>query len=567
MNSIRILPENVASQIAAGEVVERPASVVRELLDNSIDAGARRILISVEQGGRRNIKVSDDGSGMSKDDLLLCVERHATSKIRSVSDLFAVRTLGFRGEALPSIASVSKMEITSRPGKDLAGHTFKIAGGKFVSIEETGCPPGTSVVVRDLFYNLPVRRKFLRSPRTEMAHIIDTVARWALPFSDREFRLDGEQKRVVYFPATGDQVVRLSNLFGKEVAAALLEARGNSPGLTITAYLAPPEYSRNRGDRLYVYVNKRNIRDRFVTRAVLEGYGRRLMKGQYPQAVIFIDIDPMQVDVNVHPTKQEIRFRDGRLVFRKIVTAIERTLSREFQAFVGTEFSVRESSPPLFAHEPSQMEFIPVSHTTNIQNAEPPMRTPRDEPLIIGNLGNTYILCQAREGLLMVDQHAAHERVVYEKIRRDFGQGKVQTQVLLVPLKLEFSVKEAKILAEKGSLLSRFGIELEHFGGNTFLLREVPALLSRVKWEDFLSELIPDLEKGMLQDQAAVDEIVMRMACHSAVRAGHSLSHEEMSHLLRQLLEMDLPSNCPHGRPIFSYLTYPEIEKMFKRVV
>jgi DNA mismatch repair protein MutL len=566
MNKIRILGEKVASQIAAGEVVERPASVVRELLDNSIDAGARRILISVEGGGKRKIKVSDDGSGMSKDDLLLCVERHATSKIRSVSDLFAVRTLGFRGEALPSIASVSKMEITSRPEENLAGHTFKVAGGKFLSLDKTGSPPGTSVVVRDLFYNLPVRRKFLRSPRTEMTHIIDTVTRWALPFSDREFRLDVEQKRVVYFPATGDQVVRLSNLFGKEVAAALLEARENSPGLTITAYLAPPEYSRNRGDRLYVYVNKRNIRDRFVTRAVLEGYGRRLMKGQYPQAVIFIDIDPMQVDVNVHPTKQEIRFRDGRLVFRKIVTAIERTLSREFQAFVETEFSVRESSPPLFAHEPSQMEFIPASHAT-IQNAEPPMPTPRDEPLIIGNLGNTYILCQAREGLLMVDQHAAHERVVYEKMRRDFGQGKVQTQILLVPLKLEFSVKEAKILAEKGRLLSRFGIELEHFGGNTFLLREVPALLSRVKWEDFLSELIPDLEKGMLQDQLAVDEMFMLMACHSAIRARHSLAHEEMSYLLRQLLEMDLPSNCPHGRPIFRYLTYPEIEKMFKRVV
>lgn len=565
MNNIRILAENVASQIAAGEVVERPASVVRELLDNSIDAGARRILISVEQGGRRNIKVSDDGSGMSKDDLLLCVERHATSKIRSVSDLFAVRTLGFRGEALPSIASVSRMEITSRPEKDLAGHTFKVAGGKFLSLDETGCPPGTSVVVRDLFYNLPVRRKFLRSARTEMEHIVDTVIRWALPFSEREFRLDSEQKGVVHFPATGDQAVRLSSLFGKKVAATLLEARDDGPGLNITAYLAPQEYSRNRGDHFYVYVNNRNVRDRFVTRAVLEGYGRRLMKGQYPQAVIFIDIDPSQVDVNVHPTKQEIRFRDGQLVFRKIVTALERALSREFRVFVETAFSTKESPPPLFAHEPSQMEFIQVSHDT--QDFDPSMSTPKDEPLIIGNLGNTYILCQAREGLLMVDQHAAHERVVYEKMRRDFGQGKVQTQVLLVPLQIEFSVKETKILAEKGSLLSRFGIELEPFGGNTFLLREVPALLSRVKWEDLLSELIPDLEKGMLQDQAAVDEMFMRMACHNAIRAGHSLTLEEMSHLLRQLLEMDLPSNCPHGRPVFRYLTYPEIEKMFKRVV
>ncbi len=566
MNNIRILGEKVASQIAAGEVVERPASVVRELLDNSIDAGARRILVSVEGGGKRKIKVSDDGSGMSRDDLLLCVERHATSKIRSVSDLFSVGTMGFRGEALPSIGSVSKMVITSRPESELVGHVFRLAGGKALSLDETGCPPGTSILVRDLFYNLPVRKKFLKSPRTEMHHIVDTVTRWALPFPEVEFTLEDDRKRVLHFPAAGDKVMRLSSLFGREVAASLLEAVDKGPGMHISAYLAPPEFFRNRGDRLYVYVNQRNVRDRFITRAVLEGYGRRLMKGQYPQAVLFIQIEPSRVDVNVHPTKQEIRFRDGRLVFTKIVAAIERALAVQFQTFVETEFSGRAWSPPLSVQEPGQMDF-PQASQSAIQEAKPLMRSSGDEPLIIGNLGNTYILCQAREGLLMIDQHAAHERVVYEKMRRDFGQGKVQTQVLLVPIKLDFPVKEAKILAEKGSMLSRFGIELEHFGGTTFLLREVPALLSGTKWEDFLSELIPDLEKGRLQDQGEVDDMFMRMACHSALRAGHSLTHEEMSLLLRQLLEMDLPSNCPHGRPIFRYLTYPEIEKMFKRVV
>ena len=564
MNNIRILPEKVASQIAAGEVVERPASVVRELLDNSIDAGAGRILISVEGGGKHQIKVTDDGSGMSRDDLLLCVERHATSKIRSVSDLFTVRTLGFRGEALPSIASVSRMEVTSRPEKDLSGHTFRIAGGKFISLDETGCPPGTSVVVRDLFYNMPARRKFLRSHRTEMEHIVDTVSRWALPFSDIEFRLDSHGKGVVRFPSTGDQVVRLANLFGKEAAASLIETREEGPGLEIRAYLAPGEFSRSRGDRLFVYVNRRNIRDRFVTRAVLEGYGRRLMKGQYPQAVIFIDIDPQQVDVNVHPTKQEIRFRESRSVFRKIVSAVEKSLSREFQAFVETEFPGAGPSTPLTAREPAQTEFIPASRPP-AQVAEPAITKGIDDPVIIGNLGDTYILCQARTGLLMVDQHAAHERVVYENLKRDFGQGTVQTQMLLVPLKLEFPLKDAKVLENKGEMLCRFGISLDHFGGNTFLLREVPALLSGVKWEDFLSELIPDLERGALEEQAAMDGIFMLMACHSSVRAGHSLTHEEMSHLLRQLLEMDLPSNCPHGRPIFRYLTYHEIERMFKR--
>jgi len=567
MNKIRILREKVASQIAAGEVIERPASVVRELLDNSIDAGGGSILISIEGGGKRKIKVRDDGTGMSKDDLLLCVERHATSKIRSVSDLFAVRTLGFRGEALPSIASVSRMEITTRLKKDISGYRLRLAGGKLLSLDETGCPPGTSVVVKDLFYNLPVRRKFLRRPQTEMEHIIDTVTRWVIPFSQKEFRLDSDGKNVAYFPATDDQGKRLASLFGKRIAASLAEVSGEGPGLNISGYLAAPEFSRTRGDRLYVYVNNRNIRDRFITRAVLEGYGRRLMKGQYPHAVLFIEIDPSRVDVNVHPTKQEVRFRDGIMVFRVIATAIERTLSKQFQTFVDTEFPVKDSPPPLYAREPAQVDFFSLSSGPD-ESAGKPESTPKaEEPMIIGNLGNTYILCQAREGLLMVDQHAAHERILYENMRKDLMQGNVEAQVLLVPLKLEFSLKEAKILAEKGDLLSRFGIKIEHFGGNTFLLREVPALLSHVPWEDFLSELIPDLEKGRLQDQAAVDEMFMLRACHSSIRAGNSLSHEEMSRLLRQLLEMDLPSNCPHGRPIFRYLTYPEIERMFKRVV
>ena len=563
--AIRILAENVASQIAAGEVVERPASVVRELLDNSIDAGAQRILVSVEGGGKREIKVRDDGAGMCKDDLLLSVERHATSKIRSVNDLLAVRTLGFRGEALPSIASVSRMEITSRPDKELIGHRFKLAAGKFLSIDETGCPTGTSVVVRNLFYNLPARRKFMKSPRTELEHIMDTVTRWAVPFLDKEFRLQSDGKKVIQFPITSEYVHRLSTLFGKHIATELLKIRDQSSGLGVRGYFAPPDFLRSRGDRLYIYVNQRNIRDRFITKAVLEGYGRRLMKGQYPQGVLFIEAEPSEVDVNVHPTKQEVRFRDGPAVFRTIAGALEKALSKRFRSFVKMEFSPKEPSP-LQVQEPAQAEFISGSRKGRQVEALP-VQSSKDEPVIIGNLGNTYILCQAREGLMMVDQHAAHERILYERLKKELGRRKIQTQVLLVPLKIEFSVREAKILLEKGDLLSRYGIELESFGGASFLLREVPALLSRIKWEGFLSELLPDLEKGQLQDQAAVDEIFMLAACHSAVRAGNVLSREEMSRLIQELLEMDLPSNCPHGRPIFRYLTYTEIEKMFKRVI
>ncbi len=567
MSAIRILAENVASQIAAGEVVERPASVVRELLDNSIDAGARRIRVSVEGGGKRQIRVSDDGSGMSKDDLLLCIERHATSKIKSVSDLFAVKTLGFRGEALPSIASVSKMDITSRPVEDLSGHRLKTAGGRLVSIEEAGCPIGTHVVVRDLFYNLPVRKKFLRTPGTEMDHITDTFCRWALPYCEIDFRLESRNQTLLHFSATENQRYRLSALLGRRVADALLETGDKSDGLEISAYLAPWEFSRKRGDRIFFYINGRNIRDRYLTRAILEGYGQRLMKGQYPQIAVFMNIDPSQIDINVHPTKQEVRFHNGRFIFQVIVRMIERCLSSSFQDFLDKEFQGSESTPPsLSVGETPQSPFLPSAPSRKETLVTEP-RISKDTPMVIGNLGNTYLLCQAKDGLLMVDQHAAHERIVYERLKRGLGKEKLQIQTLLIPKELEFSLKEAEILNNSQGLLSRFGIELEHFGGNTFLLRAIPILLEHVVWEDFLCELIPEIQKGDLGSNRTIDEILSVMACHGAVRAGHTLTPEEMSHLLSQLLEMDLPSNCPHGRPIFRYLHYQEIEKMFKRTV
>jgi len=567
MNPIRILSENVASQIAAGEVVERPASVVRELLDNSIDAGARRIRVSVEGGGRRQIRVSDDGSGMSKDDLLLCIERHATSKIKSVSDLFAIKTLGFRGEALPSIASVSKMDITSRQGEELSGHRLKTAGGRLVSIEEVGCPTGTHVVVRELFYNLPARKKFMRTPGTEMDHITDTFCRWALPYAQIDFRLEDKSRPLLHFPATEKQRYRLAALLGRRVADALLETDEKSDGLEIRAYLAPWEFSRKRGDRIFFYINGRNIRDRYLTRAILEGYGQRLMKGQYPQIAVFMNIDPSQIDVNVHPTKQEVRFHNARLVFQAIVRMIERCLSSSFRDFLHKEFQESDLPPlPHAAGEPPQRPFLsPAPAPTEIPESEPHIS--RDTPRVIGNLGNTYILCQARDGLLMVDQHAAHERIVYETLKRGLGKERLQIQNLLIPKELEFSLKETEILKNSSELLSRFGIELEHFGGNTFLLRAIPILLEQVVWEDFLSEIVPEIRKGDLKNNRTMDEILSVMACHGAVRAGHTLTAEEMSHLLSQLLEMDLPSNCPHGRPIIRYLHYQEIEKMFKRSV
>ncbi|MCD6297694.1 MAG: DNA mismatch repair endonuclease MutL, partial [Deltaproteobacteria bacterium] len=564
---IHILPEKVASQIAAGEVVDRPASVVRELIDNSIDAGADRIVVRIENGGKGLIKVSDNGVGMSRDDLLLCVERHATSKIETASDLFSIKSLGFRGEALPSIASVSRMKLTSRPKDRLEGHRLKIAGGKLTAIEETGAPVGTVVEAGALFFNIPARRKFLRAARTETDHIIDTFTRVALPFPGITFKLEDAGKTLMNLPASDRQLPRLSALLGRKVAESITEEQERIHGVGVNVYLAPWELNRTRGDRLFVYVNGRNIRDRLVTRAIIEGYGQRLMKGQYPQAVIFLEIDPSKVDVNVHPTKQEVRFHNSRDVFQAIVSTIEKTLARSFHTLYGQ----MPDQVPSFVSDVSESfpEFSQPALTPGIpaRPGEAEQSEIRELPQIIGQLGNTYILCQVKDGLLVVDQHAAHERIMYENLKKGFSNSRIEVQALLMPQKLELSAKEKRVVQEKGDRISRLGIELEHFGGNTFLLRSVPALLENVEWDSFLSEFLAELEEGEPGDDTLFDKALTIMACHGAIRAGYRMTNEEITHLFLQLGEMDVPTNCPHGRPIFKHFTYYEIEKMFKRVV
>ena len=573
MNTIRILSEKVASQIAAGEVIERPASVVRELIDNSIDAGADRIGIRIESGGKGLIRASDNGAGMSRDDLLLCVERHATSKIETASDLFSVKSLGFRGEALPSIASASRMQIISRSHDALSGYRLKIEGGRLIAIEETGTPPGTIVEVGRLFYNMPARRKFLRAVKTETDHIIDVLSRAAFPFPGINFTLDDGEKTIMNLPASDQFLPRISALMGRKVAGAMIEAQERKHQIAIHAYLAPSDFARTRGDRLYCYVNGRNIRDRLVTKSIMEGYGQRLMKGRYPQAVIFMEIDPSDVDVNVHPTKQEVRFHNSRTVFQTIVSTVEKALTQTFHAF----------SLPGPGNEKKDLDQKEVfssvrepmwRYSETAQNITGPVKTEgpaefmiREGPQVIGQVGNTYILCQVRDGLLIVDQHAAHERIVYENLKKSIKSSKLEVQTLLIPHKIELNMKESRIVLEKGGQLSRFGIDLDHFGGNTFLLRSVPVLLGSVQWDTFLSELIVGLEEGVLEDDTVLDKVLTLMACHGAIRAGYIMTNQEMVHLLRQLDEMDLPANCPHGRPTFRHLTFSDMDKMFKRVV
>jgi DNA mismatch repair protein MutL len=571
MSVIRILSEKVAAQIAAGEVIERPASIVKELMDNSIDSGADRISVKIERGGKGLIRVTDNGCGMAKDDLLLCLERHSTSKISDLNDLFSIRTLGFRGEALPSICAVSELEVTSRVSDDLIGHRLKAGGGRLKSIDEAGAPAGTTVEVRKLFFNTPVRKKFLRSERTETDQVIDIFSRIALPFTNIHFRLDAAENTILNLPASENETNRFAALFGRNLAASMIKTEEGGDSFKILAHLSPPDQSRMKGDRILLYVNQRNIRDRLLTHAIMEGYGQRLMRGHYPQAVIVIEIDPLLIDINVHPTKQEVRFHEARVVHQALVAMVEKALRRSFPLNTGNEFAPgydkKEKMPVLSSMSTAE----PVQEYLQISQGELVFRKEgfwAGEPRILGQLQDTYLLCQAEDGLIIVDQHAAHERIVYETLKKSFRDLKTERQTFLIPPKLELSVKEARIIDERRHELLMLGLEIEPFGGETFILRSVPSILVKANWESFFHDMIPLLEEETdFTREKAMDRLLTVMACHGAIRAGQVLSQQEIALLLRQLGEADLPTNCPHGRPVFKKFSFYEIEKMFKRVM
>ena len=366
---------------------------------------------------------------------------------------------------------------------------------------------------------------------------------------------------------------RLATLMGRQVAASLIEAHEETPEMKTHAFLSPPELSRSRWDRLFIYVNRRNIHDRLIARALGEGYGQRLMKGQYPQAVLLIEIDPHKIDVNIHPAKQEIRFHDGRTIMKTVAATVDRALSKKphFFSHQGTEREEMHpeatgwmAAEPVRGYQQSEGPLLDPLHVPAETNRQ---RELTSWPIVIGQLGETYILLQTGDGLLIMDQHAAHERIVYETLKKGLHGSNIESQRLLVPFKLELSVNEKRIALEKMEELPRFGLELDHFGGNTFLLRAVPALLKNVQWDSFISEFLGELKTSNLEDDALLDKALTIMACHGAIRSGKRMSFEEMTQLIDQIKEMDLPTNCPHGRPIFQHIPYRDIEKMFKRVL
>jgi DNA mismatch repair protein MutL len=596
---IHILPEQLCNKIAAGEVVERPSSVVKELLENALDAGATDIRIELEGGGKRLIRITDNGCGMSRDDLLLCLERHATSKIRTDEDLFSLHTLGFRGEALPAIASVSRLRLESRIAENAEGWQIHAEGGTIRRVEAAGLPVGTRIEVRELFFNTPARRKFLRRDETELGHIGDMVTRQALARPDVRFSLSHQGRSLLEVFAHPDLQARIGALLGTPLLRDLLAVKASGPqGISLHGYLAQPAVHRSSTDALHTYINGRSIRDRLVQHAVLAGYRSLLEKGRYPVAILFLEIDPALVDVNVHPTKHEIRFREPGPVHDFLADTIRETLRPsgwlsapqvDDRVASATVFAQRSSSTAAeSARRPQVQEALEVyaKRSGLIPQAGPAGPTapnPVSPPLlaeecpaavgifssmeILGQFHRSYILCQDAADLVLLDQHAAHERIAFERLSAQFRRGRVESQTLLLPVVLEPDFRMADALRQHLAALTTLGFDIEPFGPRSLVVKAIPQTLVDCDAERLLLDVAADLvalgRSGMVEE--AVDKLLMQMACHGTVRANQNLSVVQIKALLRQLDEVDFSAHCPHGRPVMKRLTLGEVERMFRR--
>ncbi len=576
MSKIKILPEILSNKIAAGEVVERPSSVVKELVENALDAASTRITIEVENGGRSLIRVADNGIGMGHDDALLSLERYATSKIYKDQDLFSINTLGFRGEAIPSIAAVSKFTLTTNDGTAHTGTEIVVEGGKIKRVSEVGAPKGTMVTIKQLFFNMPARKKFLKTTGTEMGHITDVVSGVTLAWPGTYFKLLHNGKVVNRWSIKSDPMERVVDVLGKTIKNDLHRIRLNIDDLSIAGWVSSPRITRSTSRGIYVYVNGRNVRDRIIQHALFEGYAGRLQKGQFPLAVLLLNVPAEQVDVNVHPAKHEIRFAQQKRIHDAVADAVSKMLrSTDRPGWpTNTAFSLKK-------HSVSE----PVSHfpRTGIENKDSENKRlearKKQENLwekkrfvdlrLIGQLHNTYILCESDEELIVIDQHAAHERILFERLKnRSLKFGK-EAQKLLIPETIDLGYREADALEKMIPGLKTLQLEIEPFGGNTFVVKSIPALLANREIRPLVVEIAEKMaETGFAADiERAIDQSLILMACHGAIRANHPLSEKEINGLLDQLEKCDNPSHCPHGRPTWMNWSFRFFEKSFGRIM
>lgn len=641
MGAIRILQPALVNRIAAGECIERPASVVKELVENALDAGAGQIDVTVVDGGRELIEVVDDGVGMDADDLRLCVEPHATSKLRDDEDLFNIRTMGFRGEALASIGSVARLEITSRPADSEVGHTIRVEGGAVGQPRPCGAPAGTRVAVRDLFYCVPARRKFLRTNQTEMGHITEYFARLALAHPGVAFTLRHHRRTIHTLAATDDRRQRIADFYGPELAEVLLPIRREGRGVVVEGWVAPPAESRASGRWEYVFVNGRFVRDRFVSHAIREAYRSLIDPSRFPIAFVFLTIDPAEVDVNVHPTKSEVRWRDANYIHAQVLAALrEKFLASNLDQPLQTQQAeqeayrerVRRAMVEFFTSAaPAQRPSATAAqkHAGMAVTSQPDSAAPRqrggeateddarsagpcsparpddgstrsaeapnladvfagpgsafapsgaagfglgaDVATPVGRkfvqLHNAFIVAETDDGLMIIDQHALHERILYEELRARLAAGTLESQRLLLPEVVRVPADRLEVLEAHADLLRRLGIELTAAGPQTVALHAFPSLLGRVERTGFVRELLDVLsEQGARPDvESLIHHVLDMLACKAAVKAGDPLTSDEIAALLARRELAERSSHCPHGRPTTLHLTLRDLQRQFAR--
>lgn len=629
LDRIILLDENTANQIAAGEVVERPASVVKELVENAIDAEATQIVVSLEEGGKQRIIVADNGIGMSRNDAILAIQRHATSKIQSADDLFDIKTLGFRGEALPSIASVSRFEITTKP-RDMESSTHVVVvGGNVETVEEAAARDGSTIEVAELFYNTPARLKFLKSTPSEVSRSVEVVGHLAIANPSIAFRLRHNNQEMFATPGSGEPLAAFASVWGRDIARKLIPIKSESPGLNVTGHIATPDVSRNSRSHELFYVNRRPIKSRLLSHALEDAYRSITPDSRYPIAAIFVEIAPELVDVNVHPTKTEVKFtRDGEvhhavsqavkaaLLAFGIVPTVRVTIpmgqeplpssqtslglsashrgQSGFSGFSPIESAIEAFSPFMSENLGLLDPFAAVLQFGESENpaqsdvdtgSEPqPGISPEEDSLterklprpfaeqlrefrVIGQARSTYIIALTPDGIAVIDQHVAHERVLYERLTVKRLANGIPVQRLAVPLTLTLNRRDALLLSEHCESFTASGWEIAPFGGESFVVRSIPAMLSKKPYEKILRDMVDELVNQSISRRLLVmqEHVTITNACKMAVKAGDPLSIEEMTGLLEQLAETENPYLCPHGRPIVVTISFRDLDKQFKR--
>lgn len=568
MGKIKTLPPELISKIAAGEVVERPASVVKELLENALDAQAKEIKVEVQGGGKKLIRVIDDGEGMSLDDALLALQRYSTSKIAKEEDLFAIETFGFRGEALAAIAGVARLKIITKREGDLAGVAITVEGGEIKNSEEIGSPKGTTVEVRDLFFNMPARWKFLKSANTELSHIGELISKIALANPEVHLQFFHEGRLLNNYPVREELYPRLAEALGNEVAKKLYPFSANNGEIKVHGFASQPDLNWPQARGIYLFVNKRPVRDRLLLHAVMEAYRNLIPRDRYPIVILFVEVPPALVDVNVHPSKWEVKFADQQAVHFSIITGIKEMLGQapwlKKEALAWRELKeIRETSEKYFSSPQESAYYFPQQEKLYEESEEPSLSSPP----FLGQIANTYLVFASGDGLILLDQHAAHERILLEKFQEELFQGRIKSQPLLFPEILEVTPAQAKILEGFIVELEKLGFELQPSGERSFWVKGVPAILIGKDPIPLLTEIIQEISSWGKHGntQMSYDPLLKIMACRGAIQAAQPLTPEEALALLGELQKCSFSSNCPHGRPTMIKISLSELEKMFGR--